>query len=99
MHASVKRGAAVLRCRRRQICLRRPDDAEKPTPGYGAQRDRPPGGGIALVRQQRRRRDTFNLFPDLGRIWCPTLVIGGDDDVMHPIESQADLAAACRRTS
>lgn len=38
--------------------------------------------------------DTFNLFPDLVRIRCPTLVIGGEDDPMHPIESQADLAAA-----
>jgi len=38
--------------------------------------------------------DTFNLFPDLGRIQCPTLVLGGEDDPMHPIESQADLAAA-----
>jgi proline iminopeptidase len=38
--------------------------------------------------------DTFNLFPELDRIRCPTLVIGGEDDPMHPIESQADLAAA-----
>ncbi len=38
--------------------------------------------------------ETFNMFPDLGRIQCPTLVIGGEDDPMHPIESQADIAAA-----
>jgi pimeloyl-ACP methyl ester carboxylesterase len=38
--------------------------------------------------------DTFNLLPDLGRIRCPTLVLGGEDDPMHPIESQADIAAA-----
>jgi pimeloyl-ACP methyl ester carboxylesterase len=38
--------------------------------------------------------DTFNLFPDLHRIQCPTLVMGGEDDPMHPIESQADIAAA-----
>jgi len=37
---------------------------------------------------------TFNLFPDLHRIRCPTLVLGGEDDPMHPIESQADIAAA-----
>jgi pimeloyl-ACP methyl ester carboxylesterase len=37
--------------------------------------------------------DTFNMFPELDRIRCPTLVIGGEDDPMHPIESQADLAA------
>lgn len=37
---------------------------------------------------------SFNMFPDLHRIRCPTLVMGGDDDPMHPIESQADIAAA-----
>jgi proline iminopeptidase len=37
---------------------------------------------------------SFNLFPDLHRIQCPTLVLGGEDDPMHPIESQADIAAA-----
>jgi len=37
---------------------------------------------------------TFNMFPDLHRIQCPTLVLGGEDDPMHPIESQADIAAA-----
>ena len=25
---------------------------------------------------------------------CPTLVMGGEDDPIHPIESQADIAAA-----
>jgi pimeloyl-ACP methyl ester carboxylesterase len=38
--------------------------------------------------------DTFNMFPDLHRIRCPTLVLGGEQDPMHPIESQADIAAA-----
>ena len=38
--------------------------------------------------------DNFNMFPDLHRIQCPTLVLGGEDDPMHPIESQADIAAA-----
>jgi pimeloyl-ACP methyl ester carboxylesterase len=37
--------------------------------------------------------DTFNMFPDLGRIQCPTLVLGGEDDPMLPIECQADIAA------
>jgi pimeloyl-ACP methyl ester carboxylesterase len=37
---------------------------------------------------------TFNMFSDLGRIECPTLVLGGEDDPIHPIESQADIAAA-----
>ena len=38
--------------------------------------------------------DTFNMFPDLHRIRCPTLVLGGEEDPMHPIESQADIATA-----
>ena len=37
---------------------------------------------------------TFDMFPDLHRIQCPTLVLGGEDDPIHPIESQADMAAA-----
>lgn len=37
---------------------------------------------------------SFNFFPDLHRIQCRTLVLGGEDDPIHPIESQADLAAA-----
>ena len=37
---------------------------------------------------------TFNMFPNLGRIRCPTLILGGEDDPIHPIESQADIAAA-----
>ena len=37
---------------------------------------------------------TFNLLADLGRVQCPTLVIGGEDDPMTPIECQADIAAA-----
>jgi len=36
----------------------------------------------------------FNMFPDLHRIQCPTLILGGEDDPIHPIESQADIAAA-----
>lgn len=37
---------------------------------------------------------SYNFFPDLHRIQCPTLVLGGEDDPMHPIESQMDIAAA-----
>lgn len=36
----------------------------------------------------------FDLSGDLHHIRCPTLVLGGEDDPMHPIESQADIAAA-----
>ena len=37
---------------------------------------------------------TFNLVPDLSRMQCPTLVLGGEEDPMTPIECQADIAAA-----
>jgi pimeloyl-ACP methyl ester carboxylesterase len=37
---------------------------------------------------------TFNLFPALSQVQCPTLVLGGEDDPMVPIECQADIAAA-----
>jgi pimeloyl-ACP methyl ester carboxylesterase len=37
---------------------------------------------------------SFNMLAELGRIKCPTLVLGGEDDPIHPIESQADIAAA-----
>ncbi len=37
---------------------------------------------------------SFNMFADLGSIRCPTLLLGGEDDPMLPIECQADIAAA-----
>ena len=37
---------------------------------------------------------TFNLLPALPRVQCPTLVMGGEDDPMTPIECQADIVAA-----
>jgi pimeloyl-ACP methyl ester carboxylesterase len=37
---------------------------------------------------------TFNLLPALQRVQCPTLVLGGDEDPMTPIECQADIVAA-----
>ena len=36
----------------------------------------------------------FNLLADLSKIQCPTLVLGGEDDPMTPIESQEDIVAA-----
>ncbi len=36
----------------------------------------------------------FNLLPELAGIRCPTLVLGGVDDPMTPIESQRKIAAA-----
>lgn len=37
---------------------------------------------------------TFDILCDLGRIRCPTLVLGGLLDPMLPIECQRDIAAA-----
>ena len=37
---------------------------------------------------------SFNMLANLASIQCPTLVLGGEDDPIHPIESQADIAAA-----
>jgi proline iminopeptidase len=37
---------------------------------------------------------TFDLLPDLAKIRCPTLVLGGEDDPVCPIDDQADIAAA-----
>jgi proline iminopeptidase len=37
---------------------------------------------------------TFNFFPVLSRIQCPTLVLGGEEDPMVPIEAQEDIVAA-----
>ena len=37
---------------------------------------------------------SFDMLADLARIACPTLVLGGEDDPMTPIEDQEDIAAA-----
>ena len=37
---------------------------------------------------------TFDMFPVLAKVQCPTLVLGGEEDPMTPIECQADIAAA-----
>jgi proline iminopeptidase len=36
----------------------------------------------------------FNMIPDLARVQCPTLVMGGEEDPMTPVECQADVASA-----
>ncbi|HSF33649.1 MAG TPA: alpha/beta hydrolase [Candidatus Tectomicrobia bacterium] len=38
--------------------------------------------------------ETFNFFPALARVQCPTLVLGGEEDPRVPIECQEDLVAA-----
>ena len=66
-------------------------------------RSRAEAMGRAIVRQDVLHWFTrpgdgeghrFNFLPDLHRIACPTLVMGGEDDPMTPIEAQADIAAA-----
>jgi pimeloyl-ACP methyl ester carboxylesterase len=37
---------------------------------------------------------TFNMIQDLSRVECPTLVMGGEEDPMTPIECQSDIASA-----
>jgi pimeloyl-ACP methyl ester carboxylesterase len=37
---------------------------------------------------------TFDFFQTLPQIQCPTLVLGGEEDPMTPIECQEDIAAA-----
>jgi proline iminopeptidase len=39
---------------------------------------------------------SFDFFPELSRICCPTLVLGGEKDPTTPIEDQEDIAAAIR---
>ena len=37
---------------------------------------------------------SFDMLADLAKIQCPTLVLGGEDDPITPIESSEDIAAA-----
>jgi proline-specific peptidase len=37
---------------------------------------------------------SFDMLSDLANIRCPTLVLGGEEDPMTPIEAQADIASA-----
>jgi pimeloyl-ACP methyl ester carboxylesterase len=42
----------------------------------------------------RTQQNNFDLLSDLKRIKCPTLVLGGEDDPITPIEDSEDIAAA-----
>ncbi|HLI78812.1 MAG TPA: alpha/beta hydrolase [Candidatus Binataceae bacterium] len=42
----------------------------------------------------RTQQSNFDFLPDLRRIKCPTLVLGGEDDPITPIEDSEDIAAA-----
>jgi proline iminopeptidase len=50
--------------------------------------------GLHFFAKPGGESHTFNMLPQLRYIQCPTLVMGGEDDPMHPIESQSDIAAA-----
>ena len=63
-------------------------------PDIGSRTVGKPEVGLRWFARPDGESHTFNMFPDLHRIRCPTLVLGGEDDPMHPIESQADIAAA-----
>jgi pimeloyl-ACP methyl ester carboxylesterase len=63
-------------------------------PNLGSRTVGKPAVGLHFSAKPDGESHTFNMFPDLHRIECPTLVMGGEDDPMHPIESQADIAAA-----
>ena len=63
-------------------------------PNLGSRTVGKPAVGLHFSAKPDGESHNFNMFPDLHRIQCPTLVMGGEDDPMHPIESQADIAAA-----
>lgn len=42
----------------------------------------------------RREQNNFDFLPDLKRIKCPTMVMGGEDDPITPIADSEDIAAA-----
>lgn len=47
--------------------------------------------------QRGREGQTFDFFPQLPQIQCPTLVLGGEEDPIIPIACQEEIAAALPR--
>ena len=52
-------------------------------------------GDVLFHFFENEHRD-FDLLPELARVSCPTLILGGEDDPATPIENQADIAARIR---
>ena len=52
--------------------------------------------GEVLFHFFRHGWPSFDFLPDLSRICCPTLVLGGEEDPTTPIEDQEDIVAAIR---
>ena len=67
---------------------RRPRD-----PTLGARTVRRPEVAQWFVAQPDGEAHRFDFRAGLAQVQCPTLVMGGEDDPMHPIESQAAIAA------
>ena len=51
-------------------------------------------GTASLVRQNRAVMGRADGRPTLGRITCPTLVVGGADDLLTPPDCSREIAAA-----
>jgi pimeloyl-ACP methyl ester carboxylesterase len=51
-------------------------------------------GTASLVRQNRAVMARADLRPTLGAITCPTLVVGGADDLLTPPDCSREIAAA-----
>ena len=63
----------------------------QPDPDVDARQVR---GDSHLLLHYRQHETRMNFLPDLARIACPTLVMGGGDDPICPIDDMADTAAA-----
>lgn len=71
-------------------------------PVYNRKPREPDAGKRALLRPEVNiwftrpggEGRTYDLVPALGRVQCPTLVMGGEEDPMTPIACQGEIAAA-----
>jgi len=51
-------------------------------------------GAAGLIRQNRAVMARADLRPTLAAIACPTLVVGGADDLLTPPDCSREIAAA-----